>query len=178
MKKRECRLDSNDRVSNTFLALNYINISKNYSSLEIKDKVNIKKVWEVFLNPIKYEDQINDFLKNKVFAKAYFLILKNEGSIYYPKLSAASNDKVFSRSSNDFEMEIIKSNKSEDVYYLIVRLIKDFKLPLLNLYVICDNKSQCKKLPQFSNKQAQMLIKNTDDFFNLITNPNSEIFIR
>ena len=74
--------------------------------------------------------------------------------------------------------EIIKSNKNEDEHYLILKIINDIDLQLSNLYVICDDESDCIKLPILNDKQAQILIKKSDNFFNLITNPNAEIFIR
>ena len=171
-------VDNKDIISDTFLALNYLNLSKNYSKSELKSKLNINMVWDVYLNPHKYQNQINEFLKNKVFSDAYFLILKNEGCIYQAKLNAASNDRVFSRSSNEFKIEIVKSNKNEDEHYLILKIINDIDLQLLNLYVICDNECDCIKLPILNDKQAQILIKKSDNFFKLITNPNAEIFIR
>ena len=85
---------------------------------------------------------------------------------------------MFQRSSSDFKIEIVKSNKNKNTFYLILTLLKDFKLPLLNLYVICNNVSLCKKISSFNNKQAQMILKKDDQFFNLITNPETEIFIR
>ena len=109
-------MDNKDKISDTFLALNYLNLSKNYSKSELKSKLNINMVWDVYLNPLKYQNQINEFLKNKVFSDAYFLILKNEGCIYQAKLNAASNERVFYRSSNEFKIEIVKSNKNEDEY--------------------------------------------------------------
>lgn len=176
--KKVSKLNNKDKISDTFMALNYLNLSKNYSASRLNSKLNINKVWDVYLNPLKYQNKINEFLKNKVFSDAYFLILKNEGCIYQEKLNAASNEKVYSRSSNEFKIEIVKSNKNEDVYYLIIKIINDIDLQLSNLYVICDNKSDCIKLPTLNDKQAQILIKKSDNFFTLITNPNAEIFIR
>ena len=176
--KKVSKLNNKDKISDTFMALNYLNLSKNYSASRLNSKLNINKVWDVYLNPLKYQNKINEFLKNKVFSDAYFLILKNEGCIYQEKLNAASNERVYSRSSNEFKIEIVKSNKNEDVYYLIIKIINDIDLQLSNLYVICDNNNDCIKLPNFNDKQAQILIKKSDNFFNLITNPNAEIFIR
>ena len=73
-----------DDISNTFAAINYINLSKSFNSNESNDKINIKKVWDVVLNPTKYEDQINDLLENKIFSKIFFKILDSEDSIYQP----------------------------------------------------------------------------------------------
>ena len=176
--KKVSKLNNKDKISDTFMALNYLNLSKNYSASRLNSKLNINKVWDVYLNPLKYQNKINEFLKNKVFSDAYFLILKNEGCIYQEKLNAASNERVYSRSSNEFKIEIVESNKNEDVYYLIIKIINDIDLQLSNLYVICDNKSDCIKLPTLNDKQAQILIKKSDNFFTLITNPNAEIFIR
>ena len=69
-------MDNKDKISDTFLALNYLNLSKNYSKSDLKPKLNINMVWDVYLNPVKYQNQINEFLKNKGFSDAYFLILK------------------------------------------------------------------------------------------------------
>ena len=167
-----------DDISNTFAAINYIKLSKSFNSNESNDKINIKKVWDVVLNPTKYEDQINNLLENKIFSKIFFKILDSEDSIYQPKLIAAASDKVFQRSSSDFKIEIVQSNKNKNTFYLILTLLKDFKLPLLNLYVICNNISLCKKISSFNNKQAQMILKKDDQFFDLVTNPETEIFIR
>ena len=60
-----------DNISNTFVAINYINLSKSYNSIKSDNKINIKKVWDVVLNPTKYEDQINDLLENKIFSKIF-----------------------------------------------------------------------------------------------------------
>ena len=176
--KKVSKLNNKDKISDTFMALNYLNLSKNYSASRLNSKLNINKVWDVYLNPLKYQNKINEFLKNKVFSDAYFLILKNEGCIYQEKLNAASNERIFSRSSNEFKIELVKSNKNEDIYYLIIKIINDIDLQLSNLYVICDNETDCIKLPILNDKQAQILIKKSDNFFTLITNPNAEIFIR
>ena len=176
--KKVSKLNNKDKISDTFMALNYLNLSKNYSASRLNSKLNLNKVWDVYSNPLKYQNKINEFLKNKVFSDAYFLILKNEGCIYQEKLNAASNERVFSRLSNEFKIELVKSNKNEDIYYLIIKIINDIDLQLSNLYVICDDESDCIKLPILNNKQAQILIKKSDNFFSLITNPNAEIFIR
>lgn len=60
------------RVSNTFLTINYLNLSKNFSSKKNEDKINIRKVWDVVINPTKYNNQINELLKNKNFSRVFF----------------------------------------------------------------------------------------------------------
>ena len=57
-----------DRVSNTFLTINYLNLSEKFNSKKTEDKINIRKVWDVVINPIKYDSQINELLKNKNFS--------------------------------------------------------------------------------------------------------------
>ena len=42
---------------------------------------------------------------------------------------------------------------------------------------VCFNQMR-KKLPKFENNRAQMIIDKNDNFFDLLTNYNSEIFIR
>ena len=91
---------------------------------------------------------------------------------------AAASENVLKRSTEEFKLEIIPSNKDKKIFYLLLTRLKDFKLPLLNLYVICNNISLSKKIPSFKEKQAQMILKKDDEFFKLITNPESEIFIR
>ena len=108
--------------------------------------------------------------------KAYDLISNGKGK----KTESFSNEIKESYANNktdEFIEPLVKSNKNEDVYYLIIKIINDIDLQLSNLYVICDNKTDCIKLPILNDKQAQILIKKSDNFFNLITNPNAEIFI-
>lgn len=167
-----------DGVSNTFLTINYLNLSKNFSSKKTEDKINIRKVWDVVINPTKYDNQINELLKNKNFSRVFFKILDEEGSIHQNNLIAAASENVLKRSTEEFKLEIIPSNKDKKIFYLLLTILKDFKLPLLNLYVICNNISLCKKIPSFKEKQAQMILKKDDEFFKLITKPESEIFIR
>ena len=171
-------MNRRDRVSNTFLTINYLNLSKNFNSKKIKDKINIRKVWDVVINPIKYDSQINELLKIKNFSQVFFKILDEEGSFHQNNLIAAASENAFKRSTEDFKLEIIPSNKNKKIFYLLLTILKDCKLPLLNLYVICNNVSLCKKIPSFKEKQAQMILKQDDEFFKLITNPESEIFIR
>ena len=166
------------RVSNTFLTINYLNLSKNFSSKKTEDKINIRKVWDVVINPRKYDSQINELLKNKNFSQVFFKILHEEGSFHQNNMIAAASENAFKRSTEDFKLEIIPSNKNKKIFYLLLTISKDCKLPLLNLYVICNNVSLCKKIPSFKEKQAQMILKQDDEFFKLITNPESEIFIR
>ena len=101
-----------------------------------------------------------------------------EKVIYQPKLAAAASDEVLERISNEFTIEIVKSNKDDKTFYLILTLLKEFKLPLINLYVICKTESSCLKINSFNNNQAQMLLEKDNKFYKLITNPESEIFIR
>ena len=171
-------MEQKDKINNTFLALKLIDFSKNYKSKKNIDKLNISMIWDVVLNPHKYENKINELLNNEVFSKIYFKILSQEGSIYQPKVIAASSEKVLKRSSEEFDMEIIESNKNKNVFYLVISLHKQFELPLSNLYVINDDISLRKKLPKFENNRAQMIIDKNDNFFDLLTNYNSEIFIR
>ena len=167
-----------EKISNTFLALNFINLSKDFEGNKKISHVNIRQIWDVILNPNKYDHEINDLLANKVFSKIFFKIIKKENVVYQPRLAAAASDEVLERTSNEFTIEIVKSNKDDKTFYLILTLLKEFKLPLLNLYVICKSESLCKKITSFNNKQAQMILKKDDKLYKLITNPESEIFIR
>ena len=63
-------------------------------------------------------------------------------------------------------------------YSLSYTCIARLKLPLSNLYIICNNETISKKIPSLNNKQAQMILKKDEKLYKLITNPESEIFIR
>ena len=41
------KMDNKDKISDTFLALNYLNLSKNYTISVDKPKLNINMVWDV-----------------------------------------------------------------------------------------------------------------------------------
>ena len=116
-----------DDISNTFAAINYINLSKSFNSNESNDKINIKKVWDVVLNPTKYEDQINDLLENKIFSKIFFKILDSEDSIHQPKLISNIEKKIKDHQVI-LNFQIVQSNKNKNTFYLILTLLKDFKL--------------------------------------------------
>lgn len=167
-----------DDISNTFLALNFINLSAKFKSSNKSSNMNMHTIWDVILNPNKYDDQINDFLKNPTFSEVFFKILRDNNAIYKPRMIAAASDEVLKRSYSEFKIEIIKSNKDEDICYLILTFLKEFNLPLSNLYIICNNVTISKKIPSLNNKQAQMILKKDEKLYKLITNPESEIFIR
>ena len=167
-----------DDISNTFLALNFINISTKFKSSNKTSNINMNKIWDVILNPNKYDDQINDLLNNPTFSEVFFKILRDNNAIYKPKMIAAASDEVLKRSYPEFKIEIVKSNKDEDIYYLILTFLKELKLPLSNLYIICKNVTISKKIPSLNNKQAQMILKKDEKLYKFITNPESEIFIR
>ena len=56
-----------ENISNTFLALNYLNLSKGYKRNNKLSKLNIRQIWDVVLNPQKYDHEINNLLANKTF---------------------------------------------------------------------------------------------------------------
>lgn len=168
----------NESVSNIFTALNYINFSKNYKSTKKLSDISIRKIWDVILNPTEYNKQMGELLNNPTFAEVFYKILHNENVFYQPKLIAASSDEVLERVSDEFKIEIIKSNKDQGSFYFILTLQKEFNLRLSNLYLICNNDMASIKIPPLDNKQAQMILKKEDKFYKLITNPETEIFLR
>ena len=168
----------NESVSNIFTALNYINLSKSYKSTKKRSDISISKIWDVILNPTEYNNEMRKLLNNPTFAEVFYKILHDENVVYQPKLIAASSDEILERVSNEFKIKIVKSNKDQGTCYLILTLQKEINLPLSNLYIICDNDMVSKKIPPLNNKQAQMIIRKEDKFYNLITNPESEIFLR
>ncbi len=178
MKEKKFNMSNKENISNTFLALNYINLSKDFIKNQETSVLTVRDIWDVVLNPNKYQNEINNLLENNTFSKIFFKIMEKEYVFYQPKLVAAASEEVLVRSSNDFKIEIIKSNKDNSSFYLILTLLKEFELPLLNLYVFCNGNSVSKRISSFNNKQAQMLVKKDEKFYRLFTNPESEIFIR
>ena len=170
-------MKNKDKISDLFVAINYINSANYYKSKDKKESVNIRKIWDVFLNPNKYEGEINKFFEDNIFAKAFYKILETEKSLYQPKSIAAASDKVYKRVSKDFELEIIESNKDKNTVYLLLTLFSDIK-PLFNFYVVCKDQLATHKIPVLNNQKAQILLQKDDKFYNLITNPDAEIFIR
>ena len=140
-----------DDISNTFLALNLINLSTKFKSSNKSSNINMHTIWDVILNPNKYDDQINDLLKNPTFSEVFFKILRDKNAIYKPRMIAAASYEVLKRSYPEFKIEIIKSNKDEDICYLILTFLKELKLPLSNLYIICNNVTISKKIPSLNN---------------------------
>ncbi len=178
MKGKKVNMSNKENISNTFLALNYINISNDFKINKDAKSLSVRDIWDIVVNPNKYENKINKLLENNTFSKIFFKIMEKEYVFYQPKLVAAASDEVLVRTTNDFKIEIIKSNRDNASFYLILTLVKEFELPLLNLYVFCNGESVSKKISSFNNKQAQMLIKKDEKFYRLFTNPESEIFIR
>ena len=68
-------MDNKDKISDTFLALNYLNLSKNYTISVDKPKLNINMVWDVFLNPIKYQIIDETDRKDKKLIKSGIFML-------------------------------------------------------------------------------------------------------
>ncbi len=132
-------MKNSEDISNTFLALNFINLSTKFKSSNKSSNINMHKIWDVILNPNKYDDQINDFLKNPTFSEVFFKILRDNNAIYKPRMIAAASDEVLKRSYSEFKIEIIKSNKDEDICYLILTFLKEFNLPLSKDHLIYKN---------------------------------------
>ena len=64
-------MKNKDKISDLFVAINYINSANYYKSKDKKESVNIRKIWDVFLNPNKYEGEINKFFEDNIFAKTF-----------------------------------------------------------------------------------------------------------
>ena len=48
-----------DDISNTFLALNFINISTKFKSSNKTSNINMNKIWDVILNPNKWGEWVD-----------------------------------------------------------------------------------------------------------------------
>lgn len=171
-------MKNNEKISDLFLTLNYLNLARNYKPRKKKENLNIRKIWDVFLNPNKYDEQINEYFDNQTFATLFYKILKSEKVLYQPRMIAAASDKIFKRVSKDFELEIIDSNKNKNTVYVLLNVFVYPKKPLVNFYVVCKDQFMTYKIPPLNNNKSQILLQKDDKFYNLITNPDAEIFIR
>ena len=170
-------MKNKDKISDLFIAINYINSANYYVSKDKKENLNLRKIWDIFLNPNEYEGEINKFFKDKNFSNIFYKMLTLEKSLYQPKSIAAASDKIYKRTSKDFDLEIIESNKDKNTVYLLLTLFIEIK-PIFNFYVVCKDQFATHKIPLLNNQKAQILLQKDDEFYNLITNPDAEIFIR
>ena len=170
-------MKNKDKISDLFIAINYINSANFYQSKNKKESWNIRQVWDVLLNPNKYEKERNKLFEDKTFTKIFYKILETEKILYQPKSIAAASGKIFERVSKDFEIEIIESNKDEKSAYLLLTLFMEIK-PIFNFYVVCKDQFSTHKIPALNNQKAQILLQKDDKFYSLITSPDAEIFIR
>ena len=115
-------MKNKDKISDLFIAINYINSANFYQSKNKKESWNIRQVWDVLLNPNKYEKEKNKLFEDKTFTKIFYKILETEKILYQPKSIAAASGKIFKKVSKDFEIEIIESNKDEKSAYLLLTL--------------------------------------------------------
>ena len=173
-------MNNNKKITDTFIALNYLHLAENYKSkINNKNhKINIQKIWDVLLNPEKYNDSMNMLFANKTFSEIFYKILKNNSLFFQTKLIAASSEQVKKRVSDDFEVEIVESNKNKNIVYIIVKLLKDVQKPISNLYVICNDEISTIEIPLIIDNQFQIILQKDHKFYNLISHPEAEIFIR
>jgi len=91
-------------------------------------------------------------------------------------MAASSNIK--NRKTKDFEIHLNQSNKDNDIIYLKIIVKKKIDKTLKNLYVGKDNNFESIDLPKIIDKQAQIMIKKSDKIYQMVVDPDTEIFIR
>ena len=82
VQKGKRDMKHSDDISNTFLALNFWNLYTKFKSSNKSSNINMYTIWDVILNQNKYNDQINDLLKNHTFSSFIFQMLHDNKEIY------------------------------------------------------------------------------------------------
>lgn len=161
---------------NIFSILNYkdnINVKKTSS----KDKINIKKLWELAQNPYEKNFYLKIVLNDKELSKIFYKILKDSSLFYFPKVNAASSNSI-ERKSKDFEIISFSSKKDHKSIYIKLKFFVKIDKRIKNLYVGKNNNFLSKELPRMINNEIQFILNLNDSFFVLLQDPDSEIFIR
>jgi hypothetical protein len=161
---------------NIFSILNYkdnFDVKKSSS----KDKINIKKLWELAHNPYKKNSDLKIVLNDKQLSSMFYKILKDSSLFYFPKVNAASSNSI-ERKSKDFEIISFSSKKDKRSIYIKIKFFVKIDKTIKNLYVGKKNNFLYKELPRMINNEIQFILNLNDSFFILLQDPDSEIFIR
>ena len=87
---------------NLFAMLNFKEEEKATGKSE-KNRFNIKKLWNLALEPNTNQKELNEILADKELSKIFYKILKDTSLFYYPKAKAAASTSI-NRRSKYFEI--------------------------------------------------------------------------
>ena len=103
--------------------------------------------------------------------------MKMNSELYMPPSIAASSI-LEKRNSPECEIIINTSNKNDEIVYIRLSLKKKIEKKVNYLYAGKLNKFTKLKLPNMIDNEVQFIVKKNDLLYDLIIDPNSEIFIR
>lgn len=161
---------------NLFAMLNFKEEEKATGKSE-KNRFNIKKLWNLALEPNTNQKELNEILADKELSEIFYKILKDTSLFYYPKAKAAASTSI-NRRSKYFEIISIISKKDPKIVYIKFKFLIAIDIVMNNLYVGKDSIFISRELPKMLNNEIQFVLNVDDDLYKLIQDPHSEIFVR
>ena len=178
MTKKSNEFSMKEKLINTFVSISHKEdhgkINFNYNK-----KLSVNDIWNVSMHSADLENKeiLNKILSNKNYSKIFYNFFKKYSDLYMPQSMAASSN-IKNRKTKDFEIHLNQSNKDNDIIYLKIIVKKKIDKTLKNLYVGKDNNFESIDLPKIIDKQAQIMIKKSDKIYQMVVDPDTEIFIR
>ena len=165
-------------IINNFFALSYLDVV-NEKKVNTRNTYNISEIYNLAknLSNLKNNKDLDLILKNKTLSKIFFNFMKMNSVLYMPPSIAASSI-LEKRNSPECEIVINTSNKNDEIVYIRLSLKKKIEKKVNYLYAGKLNKFTKFKLPNMIDNEVQFMVKKNDLLYDLIIDPNSEIFIR
>ena len=173
-------MERNDNhLNNTLSLFAMLNFKEEEKVVEKKQKnrLNIKKIWNLALEPNTNQKELNHILADKELSEIFYKILKETSLFYFPKVRAAASNSI-ERISKDFEITSFSSKKYDQSIYIKLKFFVKIDKKIKYLYVGKNNNFLSKELPQMINNEIQFILNLNDKFFVTLQDPDSEIFIR
>ena len=171
--------NNNNYLNNTLNIFTILNLKDNIKSKKTfnNNAINVKKLWKLAQNPYINNPELKAVLNDKELSKIFFKILKDTSLFYFPKVRAASSNSL-ERISKDFEITSFLSKKDQKLIYVKFKFFVKIDKKIKYLYVGKNNNFMFKELPQMINNEIQLILNLNDNFFVLLQDPDTEIFIR
>ena len=167
-----------DNIINSFISISHI---KDLPELDInyEKKISFKEIYLISKNPENHKNKLKLelILKSKNLSKVFFTFLKKNCQYFIPQAIAASSEINF-REFDGGKIIINRSNKKNDVIYVTLILTRQKRKKPKKIYIGRDDLFGSVDLSVFIDNQSQIMIKQTDRFYEMLLDPNMEIFIR
>ena len=172
-------VEKSNYLNNTLNIFTLLNIKENLANQKLKNhkKINIKKIWNCVQNPEINSSEIKEILTNKYLTNIFYEIMRETSSFYFPKAKAAATNSL-TRKCKEFEITSFSSKKNPDMLYIKLKFLVTIDKKLKYLYVGKNNHFVSKELPGMINNEFQFMLNSDDNFFTLLQDPDTEIFIR